>query len=516
MTIGGFSGGDNSPTVAQLEQMVADGELKYVLVGGQGAEARRQGSRRRSRPGCRSTAPPSTATTNLYEVPPRNGCVTGPRDLVPHEHDQGPHRQRRPHRVARSFRPWPRPSAPGPRPPLRAEWAGRVASRPTCSITWLSASGDLAASRAFYEAALAPLGFAVVMECDGRRRLRPARAPDLLARRSRARPARHPHRLPGRRPRRASTRSTPRRSPPAGATTARPGMRPSTTRTTTARSSSTRTATTPKPSATRRNEHARLLPPPQRGPRRPAPARPVPRARLPGALGRPDAAHAARRVDVLDHAARSTRTRSWTWEEFQALPQRDADGRHPLRHDVVEARHDLGGRLRRHAARRRRAARAATSPRSATAATRPTCRSRTSPAARRGSSTSTTATPLEPEHGGPARLLVPHLYFWKSAKWVRGLQFMRGGRARASGRRSATTTAETRGLSSATRATDWRTATVAAIAPETPRAATLTLDVPGWNGHRAGQHVDVRLTAEDGYQRAAPLLDRVRARGRAR
>ncbi|TMM00654.1 MAG: sulfite oxidase-like oxidoreductase [Actinobacteria bacterium] len=29
--------------------------------------------------------------------------------------------------------------------------------------------------------------------------------------------------------------------------------------------------------------------------------------------------------------------------------------------------------------------------------------------------------PLEPEHGGPARLLVPHLYFWKSAKWLRGL-----------------------------------------------------------------------------------------------
>jgi DMSO/TMAO reductase YedYZ molybdopterin-dependent catalytic subunit len=31
--------------------------------------------------------------------------------------------------------------------------------------------------------------------------------------------------------------------------------------------------------------------------------------------------------------------------------------------------------------------------------------------------------PLAPEHGGPARLLVPHLYFWKSAKWVRGLMF---------------------------------------------------------------------------------------------
>jgi DMSO/TMAO reductase YedYZ molybdopterin-dependent catalytic subunit len=32
--------------------------------------------------------------------------------------------------------------------------------------------------------------------------------------------------------------------------------------------------------------------------------------------------------------------------------------------------------------------------------------------------------PLPPEHGGPARLLVPHLYFWKSAKWARGLQLL--------------------------------------------------------------------------------------------
>ncbi len=34
--------------------------------------------------------------------------------------------------------------------------------------------------------------------------------------------------------------------------------------------------------------------------------------------------------------------------------------------------------------------------------------------------------PLAPEHGGPARLVVPHLYFWKSAKWVRGLRLMAG------------------------------------------------------------------------------------------
>jgi ferredoxin-NADP reductase len=46
----------------------------------------------------------------------------------------------------------------------------------------------------------------------------------------------------------------------------------------------------------------------------------------------------------------------------------------------------------------------------------------------------------------------------------------------------------------------WRDATIRAIRPETPSAKTLVLDVPGWPGHAAGQHVDVRLTAEDGYQ----------------
>ena len=46
----------------------------------------------------------------------------------------------------------------------------------------------------------------------------------------------------------------------------------------------------------------------------------------------------------------------------------------------------------------------------------------------------------------------------------------------------------------------WRVATVARLEPETPNATTLILDVPDWPGHLAGQHVDVRLTAEDGYQ----------------
>jgi ferredoxin-NADP reductase len=46
----------------------------------------------------------------------------------------------------------------------------------------------------------------------------------------------------------------------------------------------------------------------------------------------------------------------------------------------------------------------------------------------------------------------------------------------------------------------WRVAALAEFVDETPHARTLVLDVEGWEGHRAGQHVDVRLTAEDGYQ----------------
>jgi ferredoxin-NADP reductase len=46
----------------------------------------------------------------------------------------------------------------------------------------------------------------------------------------------------------------------------------------------------------------------------------------------------------------------------------------------------------------------------------------------------------------------------------------------------------------------WRVATVTELRPETSSATTLVFDVPDWPGHLAGQHVDVRLTAEDGYQ----------------
>jgi ferredoxin-NADP reductase len=46
----------------------------------------------------------------------------------------------------------------------------------------------------------------------------------------------------------------------------------------------------------------------------------------------------------------------------------------------------------------------------------------------------------------------------------------------------------------------WTVAEVVGRINETPRVRSLTLDVPGWTGHLPGQHIDVRLTAEDGYQ----------------
>jgi ferredoxin-NADP reductase len=48
-------------------------------------------------------------------------------------------------------------------------------------------------------------------------------------------------------------------------------------------------------------------------------------------------------------------------------------------------------------------------------------------------------------------------------------------------------------------ALDWQLATVSVVRDETPNVRSFTLDLPAWAGHRPGQHVDLRLTAEDGY-----------------
>jgi ferredoxin-NADP reductase/DMSO/TMAO reductase YedYZ molybdopterin-dependent catalytic subunit len=107
--------------------------------------------------------------------------------------------------------------------------------------------------------------------------------------------------------------------------------------------------------------------------------------------------------------------------------------------------------------------------------------------------------PLDPEHGGPARFLVPHLYFWKSAKWVRRIEFI-----------EENTPGFWEGLGYHIYGDPWReqryaglqwqTAEVRKIIAETPRVSTLMLHVEGWRPHLAGQHLDLRLTGEDGYQ----------------
>jgi ferredoxin-NADP reductase len=61
---------------------------------------------------------------------------------------------------------------------------------------------------------------------------------------------------------------------------------------------------------------------------------------------------------------------------------------------------------------------------------------------------------------------------------------------------------------------EWQLAEVREIVVETPRVKSLLLCVPSWRGHLPGQHVDIRLTAEDGYQAqrsyslASPHADR--------
>ena len=106
--------------------------------------------------------------------------------------------------------------------------------------------------------------------------------------------------------------------------------------------------------------------------------------------------------------------------------------------------------------------------------------------------------PLPAEHGGPARLLVPHLYFWKSAKWVRGLELRDH---RCAGFLGDLRLSHVRGPMAGTalrRRLTWQTAAVTSVTRETSSVCTIGLDLQ-LAGHRAGQHVDVRLTAEDGY-----------------
>ena len=119
--------------------------------------------------------------------------------------------------------------------------------------------------------------------------------------------------------------------------------------------------------------------------------------------------------------------------------------------------------------------------------------------------------PITADHGGPARLLVPHLYFWKSAKWVTGLQFTDTDTP-ASGNCAAITFMAIRGASNATPMTEagaaafpahrparWQPTTITAIERLTPRVMGFRFRPSQPFAYAAGQHVDIRLTAPDGY-----------------
>lgn len=108
--------------------------------------------------------------------------------------------------------------------------------------------------------------------------------------------------------------------------------------------------------------------------------------------------------------------------------------------------------------------------------------------------------PLEPDHGGPARLLVPHLYLWKSAKWITGLRLLtrdEDGFWEENGYHAYGDPWREQRYAGDLGA--WRAATVTAVKAETPTATTIVLDVPGLPEHLPGQTVDVKLTAADGY-----------------
>src|SRR3954470_17732927 len=225
---------------------------------------------------------------------------------------------------------------------------------------------------------------------------------------------------------------------------------------------------------------------------------PVRHVELPGAHRRCDAAPVDRPLELLDRR-RDRRHARVELVRVPELAERGDHRRHPLRHQMVEARHGLARRLRRHTARGRRygsRVRAAIRRRwvhHQPPARRPNrgqglgllrVRRRTACARARwpGAHARTRALLLEEREVDPR----------PSAADQRRARLL-GTERLPQLRRPVAGTAVLGRLS-------WQPAEVVDIVEETPRVKTITFHVPGWRGHLAGQHVDVRLTAGDGYQ----------------
>ena len=183
--------------------------------------------------------------------------------------------------------------------------------------------------------------------------------------------------------------------------------------------------------------------------------------------------------------APSTSPVSWSWEEFLALPSRDVHRGHPLRDQVVEARHHLDRRLGRHTARR------ASRPKAKYVTRVLRRRLHDEPAARgprrragRGSRTSTTASRSSPSTADPRGCSSRTCTSGRAPSGCAESSSTTT-TSPASGSATATTTTVTPGKSSGIGATElarpavvWRYGTVTALIDESPHAKTIVLDVP--------------------------------------
>ncbi len=205
----------------------------------------------------------------------------------------------------------------------------------------------------------------------------------------------------------------------------------------------------------------------------------------------------------------------WTWEEFRELPSESVT---KDIHCVTKwSKLDTiwTGRLGRHDARRGRDSGRVRRWRSATAATRPTCRSTTSRAARRGSRTSTTASRSIPSTAARRGCSSHTSISGRAPSGCAALSPAERGRARLLGVERLPPARRPMARAAVLGRLTWQLGEVVEIVQETPRVASLVLEVPDWPGHLAGQHVDVRLTAEDGYQAQRSYSIASRARGAA-
>ena len=159
--------------------------------------------------------------------------------------------------------------------------------------------------------------------------------------------------------------------------------------------------------------------------RRAHPARPVQDRQVPGPALRLRAADGPRDLG-LQGLRRGRRAVHADLGAVQGAAAQDGPHGHPLRHALDEARHRPG--------RASRSSTSSSSPRSARRATHVVAHSEQGYTANLPLAVlddddvlladTFGGEPLEPEHGYPLRLLVPKRYFWKSAKWIRGLEFL--------------------------------------------------------------------------------------------